>query len=178
MVIQDYIALATSVFTLLSVVFVGWQVRKMAQSTSLSRLQNQHLLCLEVWKQFNDVFIERQEILQNPIHFDSLLLQCPTVKDIVNSSEYARLKRVAGVYVLAGALVHSNAIAATAIYQYISVPKQMWNDHWPLIEYLRANYYPNLWWHWEFLVALPENEWTIGDKHGPDRRASPTFPSS
>lgn len=177
MAIQDYIALATSVFTLVSVVFVGWQVRKMAESTSLSRLQNQHLLRLEVWKQYNDNFIERQEILQNPIHLDSFLLKYPTVKDIVNSSEYLRLKRVAGVYVLAGALVDSNAIAATAIFRYISVPKQMWNDHMPLVEYLRANYYPNLWSHWEFLVTLPENAWTIGDKHEPDRHVSPTLPN-
>jgi len=170
MTIQDYVAIATSVFTLAGVIFVGWQVRQMAESILLSRVQNQHLLCFEVWKQYNDVFADRQQLLQDPIRLAALRERCPTIDDVVNSDEYLRLKRAAGVYVLAGALIEAGAISPSEIFKYISVPRRMWNDHLPLIQYLRLNYYPDLWVHWERLVALPENQWTVTglqtlDKH-------------
>jgi hypothetical protein len=164
MTIQDYTSISTSVFTLITALFIGWQVRKMAESISLARLQNQHLLCLEVWKQYNDVFAERQDLLQNPIRLDEMLNRYPTVQDMVNSHEYKRLKRAAGVYVLAGALMESGAIAPAIIFQYISVPHRFWDDHWPLVQHLRANYYPNLWTHWELLVKSPQNKWLASAK--------------
>jgi hypothetical protein len=162
MTVQDYVALATSVFTLLTAIFIGWQVRKMTESISLTRLQNQHLLCIELWKQYTDAFSDRQELLQNPILLGDLEAQYPSVDDIVNSGEYKRLKRVAGIYELAGAMVASGAIDRRLMYQYVSVPRQLWDSHWPLIRRLRGEYYPGLWIQWEQLAADPENMWPYG----------------
>lgn len=160
MTIQEIATLLASLATVAGTIFVALQVRQMNESISLARLQSQHALCLEIWKQYNDVFSERQQLLQNPIRLAEIVSRCPTIEDIVTSEDYLRLKRVAGVYVLAGALVESGAIAPDVIFQYISVPRRMWNDHQPLVRYLRDHYYPNLWDHWERLVTHAENTWT------------------
>lgn len=160
MSIQEAAALIASLATVAGTFFVAMQVRQMNESISLARLQSQHALCLEIWKQYNDVFADRQQLMQNPVLLAELAERCPTIEDIITSEEYLRLKRVAGVYVLAGALVESGAIAPQVIFQYISVPRRMWNDHQPLVRYLRDHYYPNLWEHWERLVTHSENAWT------------------
>lgn len=160
MTVQEIASLAASLATVAGTIFVALQVRQMNESISLARLQSQHALCLEIWKQYNDVFGDRQQLLQNPIRLAEIVARCPTIDDLVTSDDYLRLKRVAGVYVLAGALVESGAIAPHVIFQYISVPRRMWNDHQPLVKYLRDNYYPNLWGHWERLVTHAENAWT------------------
>lgn len=159
MTLQDWAAVVTSGCTLITAVFVGWQVRKMAESLSLSRDQNQHVLCLEVWREYNKTFDDRQKLLERPAELTALQRAYPSVTDLINSEEYKTLKRVAGVYVLAGALVSAGAIRRDVIYQYISVPTELWTAHWPLVKHLRDVYYPDLWRDWEQLVTAPENKW-------------------
>lgn len=172
MTIQDLAALLTSVFTIVTAGFVGWQVRKMAESIMLSRLQTQHQLCLEIWREYNAVFEERQALLQEPINFDSLRARYPDVREIVNSEEYKRLKRVAGVYILAGSLVESGAIQPQVIFEYISVPPELWLDHMPLIAFLREHYHRDLWLRWEQLANRPENSLPLIVMRPNDRRES------
>lgn len=156
---SDYFSLINAITIVITAAFVGWQVKRMADATSLSRLQNQHLLCLEIWKQYNATFSDRQDLLENPLIVNDLLLHYKTLEHVVNSDVYKRLKRVAGVYVLAGALVDAGAIDRRVIYHYISVPPKLWNDHLPLIQHLREHYYPDLWTNWEKLTKSPDNRW-------------------
>lgn len=117
-------------------------------------------MCVEVWREYNNTFADRQQLLQAPLKLADLQRLYPTVADLISSDEYKRLKRVAGVYVLAGSLVASRAIRLKVIYRYISVPRELWEEHLPLVKYLRREYYPELWLTWEQLVNADENRWS------------------
>lgn len=159
MALDNYLALVGTALAMITAIFVGLQVRKMAQAISMAQLQSQHQLCLEVWRQYNATFSDRQELLRKPVAINDLRAQFSTTEEIVSSDEYKKLKRVAGVYVLAGVLVDSGAIEAGRLFGYISAPYELWANHLPVIRHLRANYYPSLWVHWEKLVTSPENPW-------------------
>lgn len=140
-------------------VFVFLQVRKMASQINQEKLQNQYLLCLEIWKQYNEVFADRQLLLKEPVLLEEMLSKYGSIDAIVDSEEYKRLRRVASVYGMAATLIKSGAIRADDIFNYISVPPKLWDDHRPLIEHIRDKYYQNNFVGWEELDAASRHLW-------------------
>jgi hypothetical protein len=140
-------------------VFVLLQVRRMTNQINQEKLQNQYLLCLEIWKQYNDTFSDRQLLLKQPVLLEEMLHKYDSIDGIADSEEYKRLRRVASMYGMAASLIKSGAIKADDILNYISVPPKLWDDHWPLIKYIRDGYYANLFVGWEKLDAASRHLW-------------------
>jgi hypothetical protein len=150
---------ATVLANVVATIFVGMQVRHMTSGLTQSRMQNQHVLCLEIWKQYNEAFSDRQWLMENPLSLDVLKERYRTSDAIFNSDEYKRLRKVASVYGMAASLIKTGAIDRDVIFNYISIPPKLWQDHWPFIRYIRAEHYENLFVGWEELNDSQGNRW-------------------
>jgi hypothetical protein len=140
--------------------FVYLQIRRMKDQINQDKLQNQYLLCLEIWKEYNNMFSDRQSLLKQPVLLEEMRHKYgDSIDAIVDSEEYKMLRRVASVYGMAASLIKSGGIRADDILNYISVPPKLWDDHLPLIKYIRDGYYPNLFVGWEELDAASRHLW-------------------
>ncbi|MFL6844280.1 MAG: hypothetical protein ACJ8ER_05305 [Allosphingosinicella sp.] len=159
-------AWATVIANVAAAIFIGLQVWKMNEGNKQGRMQNQHTLCLEIWKNYNDVFSDRQWLMENPVTIDALHGKYESIDAIFNSDEYKKLRRVATVYGMAASLIKTGAIDGSVVFNYISVPRKLWDDHWPLVKHIRENYYEHLFVGWELLTFSEYNPWQLRRRQG------------
>jgi len=152
-------SLIALVFQLIALCLIYLQVRKMHENNRQQKRLNQHQFCYEIWLRYNETFELRQNLLTNPINLGDMLNKYKSVDKIVVSEEYLNLKKIAGIYVIAGNLIKDKTIEIDVIYEYISVPIELWEKHLPFIEYLRKNYYSKLWSNWDDLAKNENNIW-------------------
>lgn len=144
---------------LAAAIFIFVQAKRMSESIKQGRLQTQIATCIEVWKQYNEVFSDRQRLLRDPVSLEVLLENYTSIDDLVDSEDYKCLRRVATVYGMAAALIRAGAVTPHVLFTYISVPPKLWDDHWPLVKYIREGYYEHLFAGWEELDAASRKMW-------------------
>jgi hypothetical protein len=145
-------ALATAVTAAL----VYLQVQRMREAVEQSKLSDVLNACFTISDRFDKLYEVRNELLKDETDLSWAFFseKYKTKIAILNSPEWNRLRKIAGLYELIGSLVHNKMIDARIIFDFLGIQVSLWAKAKDLTLEMRKIHIPDLWIHWEYLVKL------------------------
>lgn len=144
----------SSIAAAVAAIFAFHQVKVMGRQGHLAEQAAQAQVFLNISDKWSNIYRTRLELLRRSMDVEAIKKEYPDIQSYLASEHWSDLRTVGGFYEFIGTLVKRKYLPLDVVLDLVNVDPQLWRHVFPVIAYLRADNFPQLYENWEYLVCL------------------------